>query len=131
LELLIGKDSNSRGGSSASREMREIQKMMQKMAESRRGGGDSGGSQPSSSDQMEVQIVINSRQNSIVVHAPPTKLAVISEAVKMFDVPSEASLGRVNTSSEVKVYRLTQLDPAITVRMLQEAGDLSAATQLV
>ncbi|MEX0794551.1 MAG: secretin N-terminal domain-containing protein [Pirellulaceae bacterium] len=132
LETLIGKSSEggSRGG--ASREMQEIQKMMKKMAESRGGrGGSDGGAGGGSVAEMEVQIVINSRQNSIVVHAPPTKLAVISEAVKMFDVPSEATLGRVNTSSEVKVYRLTQLDPAITVRMLQEAGDLSAATQLV
>lgn len=133
LETLIGKNSGSGSSRGSSREMQEIQKMMQKMAEAQRGGRSSSESaaRRSSAEQMEVQIVINSRQNSIIVHAPPNKLAVIAEAVKMFDVPSDATRGMMNNTSEVKVYRLTQLDPAVTVKMLQEAGDLSAATQLV
>jgi len=133
LETLIGKNSGSSSSRGSSREMQEIQKMMQKMAESQRGSRSSSeaATRRSPAEQMEVQIVINSRQNSIIVHAPPNKLAVMAEAVKMFDVPSDTSRGMLTNTSEVKVYRLTQLDPAVTVKMLQGAGDLSAATQLV
>jgi type II secretory pathway component GspD/PulD (secretin) len=77
-----------------------------------------------------VRMVVNARRNSIVVQAPPDKLAIITDAIRLLDVPEpghpslQAFLGRM------QVYRLAQLDPRKLADSLQELGGLDPTTRL-
>jgi hypothetical protein len=75
-------------------------------------------------------MIVSQRRNSIVVQAPPDKMAIIADAVKLLDVPEpgvhslQAFLGRM------QVYRLAQLDPKKLVTSLQDLGGLDPTTRL-
>lgn len=100
---------------------RQIQQMAQKLKgkEAPSAGGSEG----------EVHLVVNSRENSILAHAPPEKMAVIAQAIEAIDVePERPSLLR--NLEGVRVYRLESLEPETLVRMLEKTGDLSPNSRL-
>ncbi len=50
------------------------------------------GQQPQAQkDKPPINLVINNRKNSIVANAPPDKMAIIEQAVKVLDVPKEGA----------------------------------------
>ncbi|MFA8019510.1 secretin N-terminal domain-containing protein [Bremerella cremea] len=105
------------------------QQMMQQMQQQQPQGGGKPRRKPAGSD--DIHLVINSRQNSIIANAPPDKLVVIAEAVKLFDVPSQSGSPLGANFQRVEVYRLAQLDPKSLQAMLLQSGNLDPTTQLV
>ncbi len=77
-----------------------------------------------------VHLAVNSRDNSILAHAPADQMAVIAEAVKLIDNPADKSRSLLQNSHRVQTYRLTAADPDSIVKTVQELGDLAPGTQL-
>ncbi|MBA2117126.1 secretin N-terminal domain-containing protein [Bremerella alba] len=135
LQSLLGMNKSSGGGMAAMnpqmmQQMQQMQQqMMQQMQRQQQGGGNKARQRSNTPD--DIHLVINSRQNSIIANAPPDKLVVIAEAVKMFDVPPQPGATIGANFQRVKVYRLAQLDPKALQAMLLQAGNLDPTTQLV
>lgn len=134
LESLLGMAKPSGGGGMMNPQMMQQmqqmqQQMMQQQMQQAQQGGGAKRRRPSGND--EIHLVINSRQNSIIANAPPDKLVVIAEAVKMFDVPPQPGATIGANFQRVKVFRLAQLDPKALQSMLLQAGNLDPTTQLV
>ncbi|XZE20695.1 secretin N-terminal domain-containing protein [Pirellulaceae bacterium SH449] len=89
--------------------MQQQQMMMQQqmLQQQQRGGAP----KPPGSENKDIHITANVRRNSVIVHAPPNKMAIVSAFVRRVDVPNEnaATLQRIET--RMKVYRLASLDP--------------------
>ncbi len=77
-----------------------------------------------------VRMMVNRNRNSILVQAPPDKMAVIAEAIKLIDVPREGAQSLQAILGRMKVYRLAQLDPRKLVATLNEVGGLDPTTRL-
>lgn len=137
LESLLGISKSSGGGMSAMnpqmmQQMQQMQQqMMQQMQQRQQQPGGNSSARRRSNTPDDIHLVINSRQNSIIAHAPPDKIVVIAEAVKMFDVPPQPGATIGANFQRVKVFRLAQLDPKALQAMLLQAGNLDPTTQLV
>lgn len=135
LQSLLGINKSSGGGMSSMnpqmmQQMQQMQQqMMQQMQRQQQGGSNNARKRPNTPD--DIHLVINSRQNSIIANAPPDKIVVIAEAVKMFDVPPQPGATIGANFQRVKVFRLAQLDPKALQAMLLQAGNLDPTTQLV
>lgn len=81
----------------------------------------------------DVFLVVNEKENSILVHAPPEKMHIARQAIESLDKeapPGETAWDAIN---KVKTYSVAGYDPtAITalLRSLQEIGNLSSETRL-
>lgn len=134
LESLLGMAKPGGGGGMMNPQMMQQmqqmqQQMMQQQMQQAQQGGGAKRQRPGGTD--DIHLVINSRQNSIIANAPPNKLVVIAEAVKMFDVPPQPGATIGANFQRVKVFRLAQLDPKALQSMLLQAGNLDPTTQLV
>ena len=107
--------------------MMQQQQMMQQMQQQGRGGATPPGGPKQAA---EISLVVNARRNSILALAPPDKIAIITQAVKMLDVPTERGHSLLANLGRMQVYRLAQLDPAALVKMLEESGGLDPTTRL-
>ena len=87
-----------------------------------------GGAAPKA--RQEVSLTVNSRRNSILAAAPPDKMAMITQAVKVLDVPSGQDSTLLGAVNRVQVYRLAAIDPEPLVKTLEELGNLSPSTRL-
>ncbi len=85
---------------------------------------------PGSKDKEQVNLVINARKNSILANAPPDKMAIIEQAVKAIDVPSQGAENLLANLNRMQVYRLGELDPDPLVKTLNELGLLDPSTRL-
>lgn len=136
LQSLLG-ISKSSGGAMASmnpqmmQQMQQMQQQMMQQMQQRQQQGGSSSARRRSNTQDDIHLVINARQNSIIANAPPDKIVVIAEAVKMFDVPPQPGATIGANFQRVKVFRLAQLDPKALQSMLLQAGNLDPTTQLV
>lgn len=134
LRGLLGIDSKSRGPqmpmSPQQMEMMQQQQqmMMQMQQEQQQRGGKPGPTGPKA--QGDVNLVVNARRNSILVNAPPDKMAVIAKAVEVIDVPLDRDQSLLLNVNRMQVYRLAALDPETLIRTLQESGDLDPTTRL-
>jgi type II secretory pathway component GspD/PulD (secretin) len=100
------------------------QQMAQQMAQR---GGQPGGPQKQAP---AVHMVVNPKENAVVVTAPADQMAIIAEAVKIIDVPSSRSQSLLKNMNRMQIYRLASIDPEAIVKMLQEIGDLDPTTNL-
>ncbi|MGB9687282.1 secretin N-terminal domain-containing protein [Thermogutta sp.] len=78
----------------------------------------------------DVNLVVNVRRNSIIAQAPPDKMAIIEQAVKLLDVPSDQDTAILANLNRFQVYRLAALDPEPLVKTLRELGGLDPSTRL-
>lgn len=78
----------------------------------------------------DVSLVVNTRRNTVLAFAPPDKMAVITQAVKMLDVPSTDAATLNGALQRVQVYRLASLEPTVLAKMLEETGGLEPTTRL-
>ena len=120
------------GGMSAEQMMMMQQQqamMMEQMGVQQQGGG--GGRPPrAAKEEAKVQLVVNQRENSILAHAAPDRMAVIAQAVKTIDVQSSRESSLLKNVNRIQVYRLAALDPESLVKLLNENGNLDPLTQL-
>jgi type II secretory pathway component GspD/PulD (secretin) len=80
--------------------------------------------------QAEVSLVVNKRKNSIVAYAPPDKMVIIDQAIKVLDVRSNSAESPAAYINRTQVYRLETVDPEPVVKHLEELGDLDPNTRL-
>lgn len=81
---------------------------------------------------LQVHFIVNVRENSIFANAPADQMAIIGEAVRLLDIPSQRNRGQglAQTLGRPRVYRLSALDPEPVVKMLEELGDLDPSSRL-
>jgi len=130
---LLGVDEKSRSSPMPmSREqmemMREQARMMEEMQ--RRHRGNAGKPSSGRKEAAEVHLVVNPRRNSILVHAPPDKMAIIAKAIDTIDMPPDRDEGFLLNADRLQIYRLASLDPETLVATLEESGDLDPTTRL-
>ena len=77
-----------------------------------------------------IQIVVNPQRNSVIVQAPPDKMAVIAEAVRLLDVPDRRTASLDALVGSIRTYRLETLDPEEVVEILLETGAMDSDTRL-
>jgi type II secretory pathway component GspD/PulD (secretin) len=108
-------------------QQQQQQMMMQMQQQQQRGGRPA---MPGPKPQEDVNLVVNPRRNSVLVHAPPDKLAIIAKAVEVIDVPLDRDQSLLLNVNRMQVYRLAQLDPESLIKTLQDCGDLDPTTRL-
>jgi type II secretory pathway component GspD/PulD (secretin) len=77
-----------------------------------------------------VLMAVNDRQNSILVHARPEKMAMIAQVIEAVDVPVDRNVSLLADIKRMQVYRLAGIDPEPVVKTLQEIGNLDPTTRL-
>ncbi|PHR97535.1 MAG: hypothetical protein COA78_27455 [Blastopirellula sp.] len=128
LEGLLGMSGSSKKSAPMTpQQMQMIQQ--QRMQQSRSSSGKPSTAAPKT--KAEVYLVVNQRRNSIIANAPPDKLVIISETIKMLDVASSPSNSLAANLTRMQIYRLAQLDPETLISMVEEVGELEPGTQLV
>ncbi len=88
------------------------------------------GKAPPPKSQPKVYLVANRRNNSILANAPPDKMAIIEQAIRVLDVPSGYGQSLLQNLDRMQVYRLETVDPKAVVDTLKELGRLDFDTRL-
>ncbi|MEM8733239.1 MAG: secretin N-terminal domain-containing protein, partial [Planctomycetota bacterium] len=141
LEQFLGLQSSSGGMSggmsspSAARmmqqQMQQMQQQMQRqMQQAQRGGGQPSGGNSRKPRSDRVYLVANERSNSIIVHAPPNKMAIIASFIARVDVKNENAADYERLKTRMKVFRLASLSPTELVASLTAMDVLEPATRL-
>jgi type II secretory pathway component GspD/PulD (secretin) len=97
--------------------------MMQQMRSQNKGA-------PPPEKKVEISIVANSRQNSVIIRAPVDRLAVAMEFLKRIDVSGNSILSLSDIESRVEVYRLASLDPEKLIEIVSEMNVLEPTTRV-
>lgn len=135
LEVFLGISSGGGGASSSpmssSSQARAMQQMQQKMQQQMQAAMKAkGGAATSKKRSDDVYLVANDRSNSIIVHAQPNKMAVISAFIKRVDVRNGNAADYQRLQTRMKVFRLASLGPSQLVNSLTEMDVLEPATRL-
>lgn len=77
--------------------------------------------------EVEVHIVADERLNTVVVSAPPDKMAVVAQAIASIDQPTAGGEG--SGKERPKTYRLESVDPEAAVKTLKELHGLSVTAR--
>jgi type II secretory pathway component GspD/PulD (secretin) len=116
--------------------MMQMQAQMQQMAARQSASRSSSSSSRSRTapkvpaKEAPVRMMVNTRRNSLIVQAPPDKMATIAQAVKLLDV-AEAGAGSLQAFlGRMQVYRMASLDPQKLVESLESLGGLDPTTRL-
>ncbi len=80
--------------------------------------------------KIEISIVANPRQNSVIIRAPADRVAVAEEFLKRIDVPSETIVSLADIQSRVQVFRLSSLDPEKLIEIVSEMNILEPTTRV-
>jgi type II secretory pathway component GspD/PulD (secretin) len=137
LLSLLGVESKSRGPTMpmSPQQMEMMQQQQQAMMaqmqqqQQQRGGQPPGAGRPKK--EPDVNLVVNTRRNSVLATAPPDKMAIIAEAVKVIDVPLDRDQSLLLNAGRMQVYRLAAIDPETLIKALEDSGDLDPTTSLV
>lgn len=109
----------------------QVQQMMQQQMEMmRQQEGRGRGGPPMGSQKPEIYLVVNARRNSLLAHAAPDKMAIITQAVRMLDVAPEHAPTLNGSLQRMQVYRLAALDPSVVAKLLEESGGLDPTTRV-
>jgi type II secretory pathway component GspD/PulD (secretin) len=77
-----------------------------------------------------VRLMVNTRRNSLLVQAPPDKMAVIEDAIRLIDVAGNEPQSLQGLLGRMRTYRLSELDPQKLASSLQDLGCLEPTTRL-
>ncbi len=116
------------GGDNPQQQAMMMARMQQQQQQQQQGGQP--GVQGMLKPKPQVTLVLNQRRNSILAHAPPDKMAIISQAVSAIDVPLDTTQSLLTNVNRMQVYRITGVDPEPVVKTLQEIGNLDPTTRL-
>lgn len=100
----------------------QIQMMQQMQRQSK--------SAPPPQKKVEVSIVANVRQNSVIIRAPIDRVAIATEFLKRVDVPSQSLMSLSDVESRVEVFRLQTLDPEKLIEIVSEMNVLEPTTRV-
>ncbi|NLS91959.1 MAG: hypothetical protein GXX96_07230 [Planctomycetaceae bacterium] len=129
LNTLLGIESKKGGPSMPMnpQQMEEMKRQAQMQAEMAKNAGKGG---PSPKPKAEVYLLSNERKNSVVVNAPPDKMAVIAQAIEILDVSTIPDESIVENINRIQVYRLENAAPEAVVKMIQDMGSLDYTSHL-
>ncbi len=137
LKGLLGMDAKSRGPQMpmSPQQMEQMQQqqqqmMMQMQQQQQQHGGRPPGMPSAKRQQEDVNLVVNSRRNSILANAPPDKMAIIAKAIEVIDVPLDREQSLLLNVNRMQIYRLAAIDPDSLIKVLQDSGDLDPTTRL-
>jgi type II secretory pathway component GspD/PulD (secretin) len=102
------------------------QQFMQAAQQAAQGQGKPGGQGPGK----EVYLAINKSENSILANAPPDKMTIIEQAVKAMDIAKNKSESLLSNLPRLRSYKLSNVDPASLVKVLEDLGNLDPQTRL-
>lgn len=125
------KKKGSAGGGSPEQQMMEMQQQQMMMQQQQQMMQQAGAAALPSKKKSEIFIVSNIRRNSVIVHAPPDKMAIIASFINRVDVPNEKADSLQSLEARSKVYRLASLDPAQFIASLVSLDALEPTTQLI
>ena len=132
LEIFLGlKKSSGSGSSRGGGDMMEMmqQQMQQQMEQMQQQMQQPGGARKPQPRKEEIYLVANDRNNSVIVHAPQNKMAIVASFIERMDVPNnQADYERVGI--RMKVFRLATLTPAELVKSLLAMDVLEPSTKL-
>ncbi len=120
LEQFLGIEKKKNDKPLTPQEMMQLQQMQQQQ----------GGQPPMpEANKSTVSIVANHRQNSLIIQAPPDRVAVAMEFLKRIDVPNASVISLADVQNRVQVFRLETLDPEKLLEIVQEMNILEPTTQ--
>ena len=113
-------------------EMAQQQQMLAMQAQQQQQQRQQGGvpAPVAKSKEAPVRLMVNKRRNSILVQAPPDKMAIVEDAIRLLDVPSDQPQSLQGFLGRMQTYRLSQLDPQKLATSLLELGCLDPTTRL-
>ena len=142
LEAFLGIQSTSGGSSRSSssssysrmmqQQMQQMQQQMQRQMQQaqQRGKTASGGGITKRPRNDRVYLVANERNNSLIVHAEPNKMAIIAAFITRVDVQNANGTDFQRLSTRMKVFRLASLSPGELVESLNAMDVLEPSTRL-
>lgn len=135
LQTLVGGESKPAGRQPQSPEEAQqaaMMRAMQQQQQQQQQGGQPGqpGQPPAAAavPKIPTAFVVNPRENSIVVTAPPDKMAIIAQVIKAIDVPADSDSS--DTLCQTQIYRLAGVEPEPIIKTLDEIGHLSPTAHL-
>ena len=128
LERFLGVKEDKAAAAPQSPEM--MQQMQMQMMQQQQMAGQGGGMPGMNAKKPSISIVVNSRRNSILINAPPDRMAVAAQFVKQIDVPSDSMQSLADLETRVQVFRLTTLDPAKLAEIATEMNILEPSTRM-
>lgn len=128
LVTLLGPQSHGMPGMPPGMNPEQAAMMMQQQQQ--QGGGRPGQPQPNAAAKDTVTMAVDERNNAVLVHAKPDKMAVIAQWIEAVDIPPDRnSLSAVNMG-RMQIYRLSGIDPEPVVKTLMDVGNLDPSTRL-
>ena len=133
LESLLGVESKGAAAAPMNpQQMQEAQMRAQMMAQQGQPQGQGGkpgeGAKPKA--KSEITLVADDRNNCIIAHATPDKLAAVKQAIAIMDVPLDREPSLAATLGRMQVYHLATMNPVPLVKTLKELGDFDMRTKL-
>ncbi len=80
--------------------------------------------------KVEVSIVANARQNSVIIRAPADRIAIATEFLRRIDVPRDDMMSLADVKTRVQVFRLSSLDPEKLIEIVSEMNVLEPTTRI-
>jgi type II secretory pathway component GspD/PulD (secretin) len=84
-------------------------------------------------DRPSLHLVVNDKENSILVNGRPDKIEIVRQAIEAMDQPEPPTESSWQTLNKVKTYAVDGFDPTTVsnlMQALQERGNLSKETQI-
>lgn len=106
-------------------QMRQMQMMQQQMMQQ-----NGGQMPPPQAEKKEISLVVNARRNSILINAPPDRMAIAAQFIVQIDVPGTTIQSLADIEKRVEVLRLTTLDPKKLAEIVGDMNILEPATRL-
>ena len=78
---------------------------------------------------VEIYLIANHRQNSLIAHAPPDKMAIIEAYIRRVDIENE-SMNLDLMEARMRIFRLESLSPDKLVKSLRGMDALEPTTRL-
>lgn len=103
-------------------QMQQQMQQMQQQMQQQQGGKGAVRKEP------EVRIVSIPRENSLLVDAPPDKMAKVEQAIEILDQPRLQEGSPFDAIEQTQIYRLNNLNPKSFVETLNRVGGLSPRT---
>lgn len=108
-------------------QMQQMQQMQMQMQQQMQ---QAGAPIPQEGNKKKVAIVVNTRRNSLLVNAPPDRMAIVDQFVRKIDVPNYSMQSFADVKTRVQVFRLSSLDPEKLVEMARDLNVLEPSTRL-
>jgi type II secretory pathway component GspD/PulD (secretin) len=84
-------------------------------------------------DKPSIHLVVNDKENSILVNGRPDKIEIARQAIEAIDQPEPPAESSWDTLNRVKIYPVGGFDPSTITQLmlaLQERGNLSKETRI-